>query len=89
MADQVPTSRKIPPLAIIVVVILAALAAVAFGNWRTTLKTPSGGSMPQAKPDAAATMPVQPSISNTAAGASDEKGAVGHGHSEDTTGGAR
>ena len=78
MADQVPSSRKVPPLAIIVVVILVALAVVAFANMRGKTQTPSGTmSAPQNRP--AAEQPVMPQQPNlTANVTSDEKGAMGH-----------
>lgn len=90
MADQVPTSRKVPPLAIIVVVILAALAAVAFANWRSTQKTPSGvAGAPQDRPVVSQPiMPQQSSVPNAQQPASDERGAAGHRNTTAEPGGA-
>ena len=88
MADQVPTSRKVPPLAIIVIVILAALAAVAFGNWRSTTRTPSGGTAPGKPPASDAVMPpAAAALPNGPAPASEERGAMGHKNSSDEPGG--
>ncbi len=70
MADQVPTSRKVPPLAIIVAVMLAALAAVAFAGWRSAQHPPAAGSAP--------VMPRMSTVPDAQAPASGEKGAVGH-----------
>lgn len=86
MADQVPTSRKIPPLAIIVVVILVALAVVAFANMRGKTLPPSGGEgAPQDRPVVdRPVMPQQSQVTNTPAPASTEKGAMGaQGDSDD------
>ena len=78
MTDDLPTSRKVPPLVIIVVVVLAALAAIAFANWRTTQHPPHGGpSMPQSG-SGQPVMPQQSTVPNRQAPASDERGAMGH-----------
>lgn len=88
MTDDVPTSRKVPPLVIIVIVVLAALAAVAFANWRSTQHPPHAGpSMPQAQPASAPVMPQQSTVPDHQAPASDEKGAMGHKNTSDEPGG--
>lgn len=77
MSDQLPTSRKVPPLAIIVIVILAALAAIAFANMRGATHPARGGpSAPQAADKGV--MPQQSDVPNTQQPASDERGAMGH-----------
>ncbi len=77
MTDYVPTSRKVPPLAIIVIVILAALVAIAFANMRGATHPARGGlSAPQAGDDKAV-MPQQSTVPNKQAPASDERGAMG------------
>ena len=79
MPDQIPTSRKVPPLAIIVVVVLVALVVVAFANMRGKTHTPSGMmSAPQAQPASEPVMPQQSTVPNAQQPASDEKGAMGH-----------
>ena len=77
MTDDLPTSRKVPPLAIIVVVILAALVAIAFANMRGATHPARGGlSAPQAADKSV--MPQQSTVPNHQAPASDERGAMGH-----------
>lgn len=89
MADDVPTSRKAPPLVVIVVVILAALAALAFANMRSQQHGPRGGpSMPQSQEVVRrSVMPQTSTVPNRQAPASDEKGAMGHDGSSDEPGG--
>ncbi len=77
MTDDVPTSRKVPPLAIIVIVVLAALAAIAFANMRGATHPARGGlSAPQAADKSV--MPQTSTVPNTQQPASDERGAMGH-----------
>lgn len=89
MPDDLPTSRKVPPLAIIVVVILAALVAVAFANWRSTQATPSGKlAAPQDRPtNEQPVMPQQSTVPNAQQPASDVKGAMGRKGTADEPGG--
>ena len=77
MTDDVPTSRKVPPLAIIVIVVLAALAAIAFANMRGATHPAHGGlTSPQAADKSV--MPQMSTVPNTQQPASDERGAMGH-----------
>ena len=77
MTDGVPPSRKVPPLAIIVIVVLAALVAIAFANMRGATHPPRGGlSAPQATDKSV--MPQASTVPDTQAPASDERGAMGH-----------
>ena len=76
MADE---TRRIPPLAIIVMVVLVALVVIAFVQWRGTQRTPSGIlGAPQKGDVAASVMPQQSTVPNAQAPASTENGAVGH-----------
>ncbi len=88
MADHAPTSRKVPPLAIIVVVILVALAVVAFANMRGQTTPPRPGpSAPQDRPTTAPVMPQLSTVPNAQQPASEEKGASGHRNTTDEPGG--
>ena len=80
MADDVPTTRKVPPLAIIIVVVIAALAAIAFANMRGATHAPHGMAGTGPAPQAAdkSVMPQTSAVPNTQQPASDERGAMGH-----------
>ena len=56
MSDPVPTPRKVPPLAIVVVVVLVALAVVAFDKMSGRTHAPTGSTSPD---KAAATAPAR------------------------------
>ena len=86
MADDVPTSRKVPPLVIIIVVVIAALAAIAFANMRGQTQPARGGpSAPQAAEKSV--MPQTSTVPNAQQPASDERGAAGHHDNPNEAGG--
>ena len=75
-----PASRKVQPIAIIVVVVLVALAIIAFAGMRGATHPPRGGpSAPQgALLSGAPSDPAPSTVPNTQQPASDERGAMGH-----------